>query len=319
MKSLISSLVALLAIAWTSGACPALAQAAAAESKDVDALAARMSWQAQEMMRTLHFGPLLEKLAVQHERVERVANEPPSVQTLFVRQQYLATRQILMEHIEAADLQVRTVTGRIDDQLADAYDLRSALARKRDRQFTANVFTNFIFTGIAQATGHSIEFVPGGETQGRIIEIIDGVSEVGLPLYYLKQQRSERHLVKPVPNLLGKIFDQSSDGSPDYPPAVWTYLNNVPSGAAVGQTRRKLLIDKWTKYGMIEVHGKPRVISAGRVPHVTGTVSERHRVTLELLEDRAALLADLKAVVNDMDYCLLELMKEIKEEFPINF
>jgi hypothetical protein len=74
-----------------------------------------------------------------------------------------------------------------------------------------------------------------------------------------------------------------------YPATIWTFLNeSAPSSPAV--TRKERLVQTW-----IQVRRIDSLASADKIDRLTSEPSELLKLTIDDLEDRAAMLQDVRA------------------------
>jgi hypothetical protein len=92
------------------------------------------------------------------------------------------------------------------------------------------------------------------------------------------------------------LFDNNS--SPNYPKSIWSFLEKPPSAGAKG-SRRQLLIDSWNKHGVLSHQNQ----------------KGKELETSELLDQRMAMLSDVKSVVSEMDNGLMELSDAVLEYY----
>lgn len=304
---LVYLVLASLPIAWSAEEIPAVNNQGG-QVVSVSALA-------KEVIEILNLKPALQKMANLQDKVRSLSGS--SLDGLAARYQQLASRQALVETIEVAELEVRAVAARIDSEIAEADAVRAVLERKRDRDLLVNLTANFATAGIAKIVGNSLGLAPGGETANHILEIIDGVVQTGLPLLYLKQQYGERRMVNSVPTLLSLVLIPSVSPVGECPPSVWQFLNNNPAGVSNRDSRIVWLNEKWRKLGLFERHKKVARKPQVAMAHLAGTVSDRQTVTIDLLEDRSAMLTDLKAMVTQMEIGLRDVLQLMRARFPV--
>ncbi len=303
---LIYLVVANLPTAWSAEVAPAVNNQSG-QALPVSALA-------KELIEILNLNPAFQKMANLQEKARSLSSS--SLDGLAARYQQLAFRQALVETIEVAELDVRAVAARIDSEIADADAVRAVLERKRDRDLLVNLTANFATAGIAKIVGNSLGLAPGGETANHILEIMDGGVQTGLPLLYVRQQYGERRMVNSVPTLLSLVLIPSASPVGECPSSVWRFLNNNPAGVSNRDSRIVWLNEKWRKLGLFERHKKVARKPQVAIAHLAGTVSDRQTVTIDLLEDRSAMLTDLKAMVTQMEIGLRDVLQLMRARFP---
>ncbi|CAN5729697.1 hypothetical protein BH10CYA1_BH10CYA1_50540 [soil metagenome] len=227
------------------------------------------------------------------------------VQFLFVKQQ-------VTEILLTTFLETRVVVSDIDDQMARSSELKNLLESRRDRAVQLNTITNFTSGGALAMIGSGLQIGGGAaiNNAGNVLEIAAGAVATGISSYALKQASGEKRSAGVNPNMLSRIFKLPTAKDKDFPTPVWNFLNEpIPGGN--GESRRDQLIERWVQLGRIP----PPNSKAGqrRVALLAGAVAQTHAVTIDLLDDRVAMLNDMRAAVGSMSRELLEIMKAMRK------
>jgi hypothetical protein len=232
--------------------------------------------------------------------------------------QFLYVKQEMTEILLTTFLETRDLVADIDDEMSRSEELRNLLASRRDKAIRLNNITNFVSGGALAMVASGIQ-VGGGNAisnAGNVMEVGAGALATGISSYALKQSSGEKRSSGASPNLLAKLFDLPVTKDKDIPDkeipsSIWKYLNDPVPGGKDGLTRRDFLIQRWVQLGRIP----PPKSKAGqrRVALIAGAVPQVHQVTIELLEDRAAMLNDMRAAVGEMSRELLEIMKLMRK------
>lgn len=216
-------------------------------------------------------------------------------------------RQELTEIVLTSMLEVRSAVGAIDVEIARADDLHAILERRRDKALKLTSIAQLLTGVFNGVTGNAMEVRNEKLTlPAQILEICDGATQTGLAAMALQQQRGEQHQVEPMGTMLARLFDKSGKNT-DFTDIVWAFLNSVPPGDS--RTRRDSLIDGWMKMGIIRKHSQTKWDN--HLGHITRG-STAIRTTIDVLEDRDAMLHDLRAAVSEMDLQLLQIMRLIR-------
>lgn len=221
--------------------------------------------------------------------------------------EYLALKQDVMESIVMAGYEAGTVTARIDRELANAGEVLGYLAERRDRAVRLNSYADFISGGITGIVSGSMNL---GETGGKApdtLDTIEGALQTSLATWALRQQRGEKRRERGMPSILAHLFQTKSAAQPDYPPAVWAFLSAPLPASKTNASRLDVLVDRWLKLGVCFTHRGHRVDARTRIQHVAPSNLKQERLTIDVLEDRIAMLNDLRATVVEIDAYLLEL------------
>ena len=238
---------------------------------------------------------------------QEAASDPRSIRSDSSQIQRLTMRLTLVEDLIAQSFEIRAIMAELDKEMSEAEDLQAFLENRRDKAIRLNTIANFISGGV---TG----IISGGIALGRVtdyapnaIDTGEGVIQTSVALLALKQQTGERRLVEGVPNMLARMLDISP--AVDYPPTVWKYLNS--SSPDQSKTRRQILVEHWTKSGMLERAKGKGVRPNEHLHHMSGS-KPQVLISIDLLDARAAMLTDLKAAISEMDVCLAEILQIVR-------
>lgn len=244
------------------------------------------------------------------ERLQELRAQSPASMTVDSKLELLTVRQDCAEAVQLASCEVRSVTARIDRECANAGEVLAYLAERRDRAVRLNTYADLVSGGLTGIISGSLKLgdVPG--PAGDIIDTVEGAMQTGLSAWALQQQRGEQRREQGAPSILTHLFQQKSVAEKDYPPAVWSFLTMPLPAAANKACRVDNLVDRWLKLGLCFTHRGHRAGLEKRVQHVSGPNSPK--VTVDILEDRVAMLNDLRATVVHMDVELLELMQVVQ-------
>jgi hypothetical protein len=258
----------------------------------------KLSPGAQEVATEIGVTPLIERLSRLPER-DRGVGGPMSLEALSLRQE-------ITEAVLGASLEVDGVIAEIDNELAQISAIRADLEARRDRAIGLNTLANIIAGGATGVIGTALQFKNSTANLGNAIGVAGaGVSTV-LSFIGLRQQRGGHRALGVAPNLLAKLFDKKPEFHSDYPAEVWTYLNAVPPAEPGNETRRALLIKRWTDLGRIESIETPK--GQSKIDSLTSSISQQRSLTIDLLNDRGAMLADVRAQVSLIKRDLSKLM-----------
>jgi hypothetical protein len=95
-----------------------------------------------------------------------------------------------------------------------------------------------------------------------------------------------------------------------YPEEVWSYLNSATASQSNGETRREQLVAKWRSEGRIERDSSAK--GARRIESLTGNISQAGRLDIDELNDRIAMLLDVRATVSLMKRGLSEILHGLR-------
>ena len=255
---------------------------------------------AQEAARVFGIADLVERLNLLSE------TQPQGTPTL----ESLALRQEITEAVVTATLEVDGVLAEIDSELAQINAIRAELESRRDRAINLNTIANIVAGGVSGVVGTALQFKSNTANTGNAIGVAGaGVSTI-LSFIGLRQQRGGKRALGVAPNLLAKVLDRKPEFHSDYPEEIWTYLNDVPPAEQGSETRRARLIKRWTEVGRLEAASSPK--SQHKIDLLTSSVSQQRSLSIDVLVDRAAMLADVRAQVSLINRDLSKLMQAVK-------
>src|SRR5262249_22759431 len=105
-------------------------------------------------------------------------------------------------------------------------------------------------------------------------------------------------------------FDRPTEFHSDYPAEIWAYLNAAPPTEPGDATRRERLIKQWADSGRIETGDTKK--AHHKIELLTSGVSEQRPLAIDLLNDRAAMLADVRVRVALMKRDLSKLLLALR-------
>lgn len=218
----------------------------------------------------------------------------------------LFNRQQINEQVMALHFDMRRAINHVDRQKAGAEAIKATLAERQDRAIRYNSYGDLIAGGITGIMSGSLQL---GEVNFRApatLDVVEGAGQSALALMALKNMGKEHRIESGLPNLLGHvIYNDNSDGF--YPESVWTFLNTVSTTNKQGLTRRQALVDRWEANGYCLVHGGHRMNKKEREEHVSGKRHGKIKFDVGLIDDRMAMIEDLKAELTSMDNILAEI------------
>src|SRR5215467_9869271 len=263
----------------------------------------KLSPGAEEIARTIGVMPLLDRFYSLPVRERGVGGSAMSLEALSLRQQ-------ITESVISAGLEVDGLITEIDSELAQISVVRSQLEDRRDHALAISNLANIVTSGGTGVIGTALQFSAGTTNAGNIIGVAGGAVSTVLSLVGLRQQHGGKLPLGVSPNMLAKLFDRPTEFHSDYPKEVWTYLNSAPPAEPGDGTRRERLIKQWTDTGRLE-SGDTRK-AQHKLELLTSGASDQRPLTIDLLNDRAAMLADLRARVALMKRDLSKLMLALR-------
>lgn len=223
--------------------------------------------------------------------------------------QLQSLRQDITDIILTTMLEVQSVTAKINLEISQGDDIRNYLEDKRDKAMKYNAVANIVAGAVSNVIGVALQMPKISEMPGEIVELVGGSGQMGFGTLALMQQDGGKQRLQARPNMLAKLFDRPIAANAEYPPNIWAYVNSPVEGSKL--SKRAQLIEGWKQVGLLPDPKKGSYNN--QVLMLTGTASGRYHLTLDLIEDRAIMLADLRAVLSQMDSNLLELMLFMKK------
>lgn len=221
----------------------------------------------------------------------------------------LALRQQITEAVFTASLDVDGVLAEIDYERAQILELRQLLSSGRDRKINLLSLANIVTGTGSGVIGTAMQFSDRTAIAGDGVGVAGGAAGVVLSILGLRQQGGKGSLGI-APNMLAPIFGRRPELRSVYPQDVWAYLNTAPAtDPRVHVPWRDELIAEWVQLGRIDPPDAPG--SQKKIDLLTSRIAEHKRLSINLLADRSAMLADLRARVSLMNRDLRDLMKAV--------
>lgn len=231
--------------------------------------------------------------------VEKLEHGSPATEL-----EQLRISQNLNTSVIIASLQVRDVVARIERELAMINRLRGLLEDRRDRAIKLNSIENIGASGAMSEIANGSTFM-SSQTTGNVVNLVAGAATIGLGTWALRQQSGAKQRITVKPNMLAKIFNHPVDKNSEYPPVVWNYLNSAPVDSS--QTRLQALMDRWRKYKVIP-NTTVGAVAQRRLAILTNS-GNTTTATIDIFNDQADMLFDLRTEVYQLDRDLLDLMQ----------
>jgi hypothetical protein len=219
----------------------------------------------------------------------------------------LLLRQKISDAVVTASLDVDSVVAEIDYEGGQTVELRSLWRYKRDRAIgSTNLAVLATGTGLGVVSG-LLQFSKTTSSAGNAVGFAAGGVST---LFSLRSYRLVHGGKRPgwvLPNMLAAFFGQPEEQHSHYPDDIWAYLNSVPAGAASPATRKEQILAGWAAAGRI---GSPGSLQRKRrIALLTSTNAADKDISIESLNERAAMLADVRDQVSLMKRDLADLLR----------
>ena len=154
--------------------------------------------------------------------------------------------------------------------------------------------------------------LPAGQTKpSAIVGIAGGAIASSLAVAGIRAQKGGTRILEFNSNMLAMLFDKTATADSGYAPVVWSFLNQVAPTDSDRMTRKERLISTWISLKRID----PPDSSAGKdkIDRVTSQPSNRTKLTIDDLEDRVAMLQDVRAKLSFLKRDLGALLSSLPQ------
>jgi hypothetical protein len=209
------------------------------------------------------------------------------------RWQILWLHQHISEQVMAASLQVDATIAQIDNEIARANEVRGYLADRRDRTVSRDNLLSALIGGAVGATSSGLQFSSNLTKPAAGVGIGAGTLSVGFALAGIHAQAGKSGTFDFQSNMLAEFFDRPALQNSQYPPIIWTFLNEESAYGPRGVTRKQDLLQTWVQVKRID-----SLESKEKIDHLTSQPSEQLQLSIDDFEDRAAMLQDVRARIS---------------------
>jgi hypothetical protein len=220
------------------------------------------------------------------------------------RWEVLWLHQRIYEQVTSQSLQLDATISRIDNEITHASELRSYLSDRRDEVVNRADLLGIIVGGGAGAAGSSMQFSSDHIAKiGNAFSLGGGVLTVGLGLLGLHAQSGKAIRFDFDSNMLAEFFDRPIQPDSHYSEIIWTFLNQPSLNDPTGPTRKQQLLQTWVRVRRIE-----SLDDAAKIERLTSEPTDVIKLSIDDLEDRVAMLEDVRARISvlkrDLGYLL---------------
>jgi hypothetical protein len=215
-------------------------------------------------------------------------------------------RQEIIEKVLAASLEVDATIAQIDNEIAQSNEVCGYLSDRRDKAVNRANLLSIVSGGALGATSAGLQLPSRENGASSIVGIAGGVLSSSLAISGIRAQKGGTRLFDFSSNMLAELFDRSALGDSRYDPIVWSFLNDVAPTDQDRLTRKERLIQTWITLKRTD----PPSTSAGKnkIDKVTSQPSDKLRLTIDDLEDRSAMLEDVRAKISFLKRDLAALL-----------
>jgi hypothetical protein len=241
-------------------------------------------------------------------RLRELATNRGSVGGHVDRWEILWLHQHISERIMAASLQVDATIAQIDNEIATADEVHDYLSDRRDRTVNrANLFGILLGGGLS-ATSSVLQLSTNLDKASGAVDIAGGSASVGFALIGIHAQKGGSARFDFNSNMLAEFFDRPMLPTSQYPATVWAFLNEPSPTSPEHLTRKAQLLKTW-----VVVQRIGSLSNADKIDRVTSQPSEMLKLSIDDLEDRAAMLQDVRARISFLKRDLGNLLASLPD------
>jgi hypothetical protein len=224
------------------------------------------------------------------------------------REERLDLQQQILIRVMSASLQVGAATGQIDGEIADTRELESYLISRRDSKAD---LLNLASLGVGGTVGtaNSVLGFTDHNTASSVTSVVAGTVTLGFSIWELKIRGGQRSVLQASSNMLSELFDRPSDLNDLYPPVVIQFMHAIPPDDPDGLSRQERLIRSWVKVGRIPPPASPKGLE--KIKHLTSQPGDAIQQSIADLDDRQAMLYDLRVRLSHIQQDLATLLADI--------
>lgn len=260
----------------------------------------RLSPEAKQTANQIGVTPLLGRL-------ERVSDSSPA------NLESMALRQEITEKVLAASLDIDSVNSVIDTEIEQIRVIRSDLQTRRDKAQNIINLASLVTGGVFGVVNTALQFNSKTANLGNGIGVGGGAASVVLSVVGIRKQNGGRRVLGDSPRMLARFFGRQPIVPEiirsEYPDEIWLYLNSVALFNQSTDKRREQLIAKWRGEGRIKQGGSLK--SERKIDTLSGDNVQSRKLNIGDLDDRVAMLLDVRAVISLMKRDLSEILRSL--------
>jgi hypothetical protein len=212
--------------------------------------------------------------------------------------------QPLQGNMIAAALDVDSVNARIDYENARLQEVQGYLSSRRDRRLNLLNVGNLVLGSGVGAVGSGLQLIGPAQHAGNVVSTSAGFGGTFLSLLGLRQPKGILRAPGFTPAMLAKPLGATPSTDSDYPAEIWTYLTTPDPNLPRGESGIQHLMFVWRSFGHLKEKRSPKDLDA-----LTSTGKNGTPLSIDVIGDRTAMLADLRAHVSAMQVDLAEMMR----------
>ena len=214
--------------------------------------------------------------------------------------------QDILEAVTAGSLQVDAAVAQIDFEISSVNALRGSLSDARDRVVNRLNLAGLVAGGSLGTISSGLQLSESQARSSALIGISAGVLSSGFALAGIRAQKGRSQVFSSRSNMLAELFGREALPGSRYPEAIRAFLDQVPPGATDARSRGAHLVAIWVAERKI---GSPLTATGqGEIDRVTSRPAQSLDQSIDDLDNRASMLADLRATISLMKQDLASLM-----------
>jgi hypothetical protein len=228
------------------------------------------------------------------------------------RWQIVRLHEQIAERILLAELELDATNARIDREIAQADELHSYLSDRRDDVVTRANLLGIVIGGGLSATSSGMQLSSKLGKPASVVGLVGGVASAGFGLMGIRAQNGRTAEFDFESNMLAPFFERPALPSSNYPPVVWTLLDQPVLEDPEHLTRRQELLQLWVRVKRID-----SLDSKDKIDHLSSQPSQRFKLSIDDLEDRAAMLHDVRARISYLKLDLAAILASLPSLPPL--
>lgn len=252
---------------------------------------------AEQTAQALGLKPLFDRLHM----LSAQPNPSDRWELLFLQQQALL-------QVTSASLQVDASAEQVDSEIAEIRELENYMSSRRDSRIARLNLTALIIGGAAGTVSSALGFT-SHDNAAAAIGVAGGLAATAISLTGLHVSRGESRELLAQSNMLSKVFAHPSDANNVYPQVVVSFMDSIAPNDEDGLSRQDRLIRNWVEVGRIPDPKSPR--GQEKIDRLTSLPGEKVKQSISDLEDRQAMLYDLRVRLNYMKLDLAILLASL--------
>jgi hypothetical protein len=227
---------------------------------------------AREIANVIGLAPLME-------RMSRLPEASPEA---------VMTRQSVLARVMDLSLQIDAVVAQIEHERTELDEARQFLERRRSRAVIATQTAAIVIGSGLGIGATAMQFFDETTARaGKGIAIGAGVLAAGLGIAGLVVRRTGRPPIEIDRTMLAPLLDRSPAPGSEYPAAVWRCM----------EPWRGEMVSEWKRVGRLSLRAED---ARPKIDLLTARIGRGEPVSIGVLVDRAAMLADVHARVLQM-------------------